>query len=68
MMTIRAAIRTAALTVGAAALVAGAATPADADNQFGEHVRTCAQTHGFNGVDNPGMHQGYSGWTPDHVC
>jgi hypothetical protein len=23
---------------------------------------------GFDGTMNPGMHQGLSGWSPDHVC
>lgn len=27
---------------------------------FGQHVRTCAQTHGFSGTHNPGMHHGAS--------
>lgn len=29
---------------------------------FGQHVRTCAQTMGFTGDHNPGMHHGYAGW------
>ncbi len=28
---------------------------------FGQHVSQCAQTHGFNGDHNPGMHRGHSG-------
>ena len=67
-MTIRVAVRAAALAVGTAALVAGMATPAGADDQFGEHVKTCTQTVGFDGVHNPGMHQWFAGWSPDHAC
>lgn len=66
-MTIRRAARAATLTL-AAALVVGVATPAGADAQFGEHVTTCAQTMGFDGVHNPGMHRGFAGWSPDHTC
>jgi hypothetical protein len=40
---------------------AAAATPADAGN-FGTHVSTCAQTMGFSGAHNPGMHRGVAGW------
>jgi hypothetical protein len=29
---------------------------------FGQHVRTCAQTMGFSGDHNPGMHAGFAGW------
>jgi hypothetical protein len=29
---------------------------------YGQHVRTCAQTMGFTGEHNPGMHHGYAGW------
>ena len=62
------------LTISALALAAPAAvlgagvTPAVADNQFGQHVRTCAQDMGFDGEHNPGMHQGAQGWSPDHTC
>ncbi|GAA3857444.1 hypothetical protein GCM10022380_88490 [Amycolatopsis tucumanensis] len=31
-------------------------------NQFGQHVRQCAQQHGFTGDHNPGMHHGAAGW------
>jgi hypothetical protein len=36
--------------------------------EFGQHVVTCAQTMGFNGDHNPGMHQGFAGWDPAHTC
>jgi hypothetical protein len=35
---------------------------------FGEHVVHCAQTMGFDGEHNPGMHRGFAGWDPSHVC
>ena len=40
---------------------ARAAASVQAD--FGSHVAECAQTHGFDGEHNPGMHQGWSGWS-----
>ena len=36
--------------------------------EFGQHVVTCAQTMGFDGTHNPGMHQGFAGWDPSHTC
>jgi len=49
-------------------LTAGPATAAGAGEDFGQHVQTCAQTMGFDGVHNPGMHQGFAGWDPSQVC
>ena len=52
-------------------LVAGATTAltlalpgtASADaSDYGQHVRHCAQSMGFSGEHNPGMHQGNAGW------
>lgn len=62
--------RLAAIGTGlaAAALTVGAATPATAAGDFGDHVSTCAQTMGFNAEHNPGMHQGRHGWNPTHNC
>jgi hypothetical protein len=56
-----------AATVGiAAALVIAAPSAAFADGptgaQYGQHVRQCAQTMGFTGEHNPGMHNGFAGW------
>lgn len=48
-------------------LVSGTATADGTGEDFGQHVRTCAQTMGFDGVPNPGMHQGFAGWDPSHV-
>jgi hypothetical protein len=56
------------IAAGAATLaMTTAASPASAGD-LGQHVRECAQTHGFDGEMNPGMHQGYAGWGPSHVC
>lgn len=49
-----------ALAPAGPALAASAADPAA--NDFGQHVRHCAQTMGFTGEHNPGMHQGNAGW------
>ena len=61
-------VRAAVLAAGAAILAGGFAAPAAADDDFGQHVRTCAQTMGFDGQHNPGMHQGFHGWSPEHIC
>ncbi len=53
---------------GAGQLVAGPAQAADSNADFGQHVRTCAQTMGFDGMHNPGLHQGISGWDPSLTC
>lgn len=66
-MIVRLTLCAAALTVTAAIPIAGVA-PAVADDQFGQHVRSCAQTMGFDGEHNPGMHQGARGWSPEHTC
>ena len=62
--------RTLAVLIATAAtvMIAGPASVANADDDFGQHVRMCAQEHGFDGDHNPGMHQGMSGWDPSHVC
>jgi len=67
-MIMRLTIRAAAPIAGAAIVAIGVAAPAGADDQFGEHVRNCAQTTGFDVGHNPGIHQGYAGWSPDHTC
>jgi hypothetical protein len=45
-----------------ASATARADAPADSGASFGWHVRQCAQTMGFSGTHNPGMHRGYAGW------
>ena len=66
------ALSTAAATTLVTLLVvpANAASTHDADGQqYSQHVRDCQLTMGFTGTHNPGvMHQGYSGWDPDHTC
>ncbi|THJ06272.1 hypothetical protein E7Z54_06125 [Nocardioides sp.] len=62
-----------ALGVAIAAAVAtsagaGAATAAGTGQDYGQHVRTCAQTMGFDGTHNPGMHTGFAGWDASHAC
>ncbi len=42
--------------------VALAAQPSPSGGSFGQHVSTCAQTMGFNGEHNPGMHRGFADW------
>lgn len=53
----------AVLTVAA---IAGFPTVASADpaanDDFGRRLSACTQEHGFNDTDNPGTHQGRSGW------
>lgn len=59
----------AGVVAGAALMLAvGAGTPAVAAGDFGEHVSTCAQTTGFSGDHNPGMHQGFHEWNSTHTC
>lgn len=50
----------AAFTLAALPATAQAADPAA--NDYGQHVRHCAQTMGFTAEHNPGMHHGNSGW------
>lgn len=63
-----------ATTIAAAlivvALSAGSASAADGGGRdYAEHLRMCQQSMGFSGTHNPGvMHQGRSGWDPDHTC
>jgi hypothetical protein len=49
-------------------MASGASTQAANDGEFGQHVRSCAQTMGFSGEHNPGMHRGFHGWDPEHIC
>ncbi len=61
----RPALSAALVAVATTVLSLAAATPASAagTSNFGQHVRTCAQTMGFSGTHNPGMHHGAAGWT-----
>jgi hypothetical protein len=55
---------TAALALASPAVATAAGPGAD----FGQHVRHCAQSMGFDGTHNPGMHHGFAGWDPSHRC
>lgn len=54
-------IVTTILTAGLLALPAAPAL-AEPPASLGSHVRVCAQTMGFSGSHNPGMHRGAAGW------
>jgi len=56
------------VVAGAGLLVVAPARAVSQGADFGQHVRMCAQMTGFDGMHNPGMHQGRSGWEPDHDC
>ena len=59
----------AAFVVLGAVLASSSASAAPADAAaYGQHVRDCAQTMGFDHHHNPGMHQGISMWDPAHTC
>jgi hypothetical protein len=56
-------IRTSLAAVGAlSAAGPAAAQTSSGSSKFGQHVAHCAREMGFNGMHNPGMHQGASGW------
>ena len=56
------------VSAGAMLLVATPAQAANANADYGQHVRHCTQHMGFSGDHNPGKHQGKSGWDPTHMC
>lgn len=56
------------VATAAVTLAAGFAVPANATDDFGQHVRTCAQTMGFDGQMNPGMHRGHHVPDPSMNC
>lgn len=61
----------AVLATMVAVVIVPAAAWADAGatgRDFGRHVVMCAQTIGFSGQHNPGVHQGFVGWDPSHTC
>ena len=65
---LRFAATTASVALGVVLASASAsAAPADAA-MYGQHVRDCAQSMGFDGNHNPGMHRGFSMWDPTHTC
>ena len=65
---LRSGATTAAVVLGVM-LSSGTASAAPADGAaFGQHVRECAQSTGFGGAHNPGMHRGASMWDSGHAC
>jgi len=60
-------IGTAAAAVVVATPVAASAEPGTG-REFGQHVSACAQTMGFDGTHNPGVHEGFAGWEAMHDC
>ncbi len=60
------------LVLSAAAFAVLAPTAASASDatgrDFGQHVKTCAQTIGFDATHNPGTHHGFSDWSHIHHC
>lgn len=58
---------TIAAVISAALMLVGAAAVSAAD-EFGQHVKTCAQDPGLTGDHNPGMHDGAAGWDPSEAC
>ncbi|ADU49488.1 hypothetical protein [Intrasporangium calvum] len=53
---------------GSGLLLAGPAQAADSAADYGQQVKVCTQTMGFDGMHNPGLHGGISGWDPSHTC
>lgn len=47
---------------------AGWADTGATGSDFGQHMVMCAQTTGFSGDHNPGMHMGFAGWSPADTC
>ena len=59
----------AAVVLLGAVMAPGSASAATADAAtYGQHVRECAQSIGFDQHHNPGRHHGGSMWDPDHTC
>lgn len=63
-MTLSRPIATTVTSTTALVLVPPAAALANepAGARYGQHVRQCAQTMGFSGEHNPGMHRGFAVW------
>ena len=60
-MRTRVRLLTIALVMASLAVPAVPALASPPSN-FGQHVSDCAQTMGFSGSHNPGMHHGAAGW------
>ena len=61
-------IPAAAAAIATVALVVPASAAPGDGQEFGHHVVHCAQAVGFDGSHNPGMHQGFRGFTAGHMC
>jgi hypothetical protein len=61
-------IPAAAAAIATVALAVPASAATGDGREFGHHVVHCAQAVGFDGSHNPGMHQGFRGFTADHMC
>ncbi|HNV40127.1 MAG TPA: hypothetical protein PLO87_00405 [Ornithinibacter sp.] len=64
---LRFAATAASVALGVVLAASASAAPADAA-MYGQHVRDCAQSMGFDQNHNPGMHRGISMWDPAHTC
>lgn len=58
----------AAATVVLAFAGSGTPTEAASGEDYGQHVRMCAQDIGFDESHHPGTHTGFAGWDPTHAC
>ena len=61
-------IPAAAAAFATVALVVPASAATGDGQEFGHHVVQCTQDDGFDSSHNPGMHQGFRGFTADHMC
>lgn len=70
MGSVRRSVAVLAMMLGGIVLLptAASADTGAAGRDFSAHVVMCAQTMGFNGQHNPGMHHGFAGWDPTHMC
>jgi hypothetical protein len=57
-----------AVAVVAVGILAPSSAAAADGREFGGHVVHCAQSVGFDGAHNLGMHQGFRGFAADHMC
>ena len=64
---LRSAAAAAFVVLGAVCIRVGIGRPADAA-AYGQHLRECAQTMGFDQHHNPGMHKGITRWDPAQAC
>ena len=65
---LRFASATAAVALGAVLASTSASAATSDAATYGQHVRECVQSMGFDQTHNPGMHEGISMWNPTHTC